>query len=41
MGLDGKEDFKSNVKEDLRFEKALSTKKSKAEENKATHDRAP
>ena len=40
MGFNGKEDFKSNVKEDLRFEEAPSTKKNKTEENRARHDRA-
>ena len=41
QGFDGKEDFKSDFKEDLRFEEVSSTKNSKAEENRARHGRAP
>jgi len=41
LGFDGKEDFKSDFKEDLRFEEVSSTKNSKAEENRARHGRAP
>jgi len=40
LGFDGKEDFKSNFKEDKRIEEAPSTKKSKTEENEARHGRA-
>jgi len=40
-GFDGKEDFTSDFKEDLRFEEVSNTKNSKVEENRARHDRAP